>query len=196
MQAMFGPQCDTDFMDKLRLEQAHQRRLEREQEARDAEKAAEDWRRANEQAVGELRSTIQSVLKPTLDQVWTPPEGAVPRIDEAARRLATVATSGFDSAWLDRLNAQLAGMDFWQPIADAMSTKDAGALKTAATQLLTGPGVSQLWDVEIIKQRVKDELAKQDAQGQITDTVMQALAADLHGHLNSFLAFIPASPVG
>jgi hypothetical protein len=178
MTTEFGPQANTAFMDQLALDRAKRRRLEREQEAKDAEKAADDWQRANEQAVNELRSTIEGVLKPTLDQVWSPPEGAVPRIDEAARRLATVATSGFGSEWLNQLNAQFAGMSFWQPIADAMSKGDEGALKAAATQLLSGPAVSQLWDIEIIKQKVRDELARQNAQEQIMQTVMQQLSAE------------------
>jgi hypothetical protein len=178
MTAEFGPQANTAFMDQLAMDRAKRRRLEREEEAKNAEKAAEDWQRANEQAVNELRSTIEGVLKPTLDQVWTPPEGSVPRIDEAARRLATVATSGFGSEWLDQLNTQFAGMSFWQPIADAMSKGDEGALKAAATQLLSGPAVSQLWDINVIKQKVRDELARQNAQEQIINTVMQELSAE------------------
>lgn len=178
---LYGPQEDTSFLDQLAMDRARQRRLERERESAEERQAADEttriWQQSMEQANDRLRSLVEGAIQPTLHEVWKPPEDDR-RIDEWARRLATVATSGFDSAWLEELNAQFGGMSFWEPIAQAMASGDEGALKQAAAQLLAGPGVTQLWDKELIKQRIREDLARQNAQEEIIQTIMQELSAE------------------
>jgi len=123
-----------------------------------------------------LKSIIEGVIQPTLAEVWQPAGGEA-RMDENARRLATVATQGFGSAWLESLNAQYQGMDFWQPIADAMASGDSAALKGAAEKVLTGENLSQLWDKDVIIARVKEKLQEQNMAAEFA----AAIAAELQG---------------
>lgn len=152
-----------------------------EEQQKAAEKAAKAAGKAMTSAFSEaassIVSTIESVIQPSLSEVWSPPEGAEVHIDEAARRLATVATSGFGSEWLGQLDTQFAGMEFWQPIAEAIKSGDATALQGAATDILT-QNVTALWDVEAIKAAVRQQLQQQQLREKIIEQVRQELAAE------------------
>jgi hypothetical protein len=152
-----------------------------EEQQKAAEKAAKAAGKAMTSAFSEaantIVSTIESVIQPSLSEVWSPPEGAEIHIDEAARQLATVATSGFGSEWLGQLDTQFAGMEFWQPITEAMQSGDATALQGAATDILT-QNVTALWDVEAIKAAVRQQLQQQNLRDQIIEQVRQELAAE------------------
>jgi hypothetical protein len=127
-------------------------------------------------AANDLRSTIEGVIKPSLDEVWKP-AGEQTNIDEWARRVATIATSGFSSEWLTKASEQFGGEAFFKPILDAMQSGDEGALKGAANDLLT-KNVTQLWDVETIKTKVREQLQQQNLRQQIIDQVQAELAAE------------------
>ena len=144
--------------------------------AAQAKKAAGDMAKVAKEMAERVGSAIESIVKPTLDEVWQPPEETA-RFDEAARRLATVATSGFGSEWLQSLNQQFAGLDFWQPITEAMQSGDEGALQAAAGSILTNQ-VTRLWDLDQIKQQVRQQLQAQDAKNQIIEQVKQELGAE------------------
>lgn len=169
------------FNNKTEQERINERKKAEDQAAREMEqlqhRGAKAMTKSFDQAAQQIRSTIESVLSPSLDEVWKPPEGAEVRIDEAARRLATVTTAGFGSEWLNQLNTQFAGQDFWKPMADAMASGDAGALKAAANNILTN-SVTSLWDVEAIKQKVREQLQQQNLRQQIIDQVQAELAAE------------------
>lgn len=187
----FGGQMDTFTHGRMLagLQTASDKRLAyQEAQQKEEEKAASELEKLQQrgakamtksfdQAAQQIRSTIESVLQPTLDEVWKPPEGAEVRIDEAARRLATVTTAGFGSEWLNSLNTQFAGQDFWKPMADAMASGDVGALKNAANSILMG-NVTQLWDVEAIKQKVREQLQQQNLRQAIIDQVQTELATE------------------
>ncbi len=123
-----------------------------------------------------LRSTIESVLQPTLSEVWKPPEGAEGRIDEWARRLATMSTGNLDSEWRAQLTAQFGGQGFFQPIMDALSAGDSGALAAAVNNVLMGPGVMQLWDKDLIKAKVLEDMRAKNAREELVNTVMAELS--------------------
>jgi len=142
-----------------------------------AKKAADDTRSAFEGAFNTIKGMVDNQLTPSLDEVWKPPEAGTENIDEAARRLATVSTSGFSSEWLTALNQQFAGLDFWQPISEAMASGDEGALKSAADDILLN-NVTKLWDIEAVKENVKRQLQEQNARQQIMDTIMAELTAE------------------
>ncbi len=168
---LYGPQQDTSFLDQLNLE-----RVRREREAQ--EELQQVQLSGARETADRLKSTIEGILgQTTLSEVWQAPADTS-RIDENARRLATVATSGFGSEWLAQLNTQFGGMGFWQPIADAMQAGDEGALREAATNLLTGPDVSKLWDIELIKQRVREQLQADNLRQQLVETIQQEMAAE------------------
>jgi len=141
------------------------------------EKAGKALAKSFEEATRSIVSTIESVLQPTLDEVWTPPEGAEVRFDEAARRLATVSTEGFGSEWLQTLATQFEGADFFQPIIAAMEGGDPEALKNAATNILMN-NITSLWDVEVIKQQVRQQLQQQQLRQQIIDQVKAELSLE------------------
>ncbi len=146
-----------------------------------AEEAAEQGQKAivgsMRKAGQELEGIISGVIRPTLSEVWKPPEGDDTRIDESARRLATVATTGFGSEWLTQLNQQFAGMSFWEPIAQAMQTGDETALREAANQILTNQ-VTQLWDKELIKSKVREQLQQQQIRESLIEEVSKELGAE------------------
>lgn len=141
-----------------------------------AKKGAKAMVSAFQQAANELKGVIESAIKPTLDEVWKPPEDA-PRMDEAARRLATVATSGFQSEWLNQLATQFQGQEFFQPVVDAMQSGDEGALKEAATTILQTQ-VAKLWDVNLIKEQVRQQLQQQQLKENIIGMIEQELSAE------------------
>ncbi len=141
-----------------------------------AKDVAGDIKSAFSSAFSDLKSAIESQIKPTLDEVWSPPADAG-RIDEAARRLATVSTEGFGSEWLNSLNTQFSGMDFWQPITEAMTSGDDTALRTAAQDILTN-NVTALWDVELIKERVRADLREQNMRQEIVNTIAEEMLAE------------------
>lgn len=148
-----------------------------EEQQKAAKAAGKAMTSAFSEAASSIVSTIESVIQPSLSEVWSPPEGAEVHIDEAARRLATVATSGFGSEWLGQLDTQFAGMEFWQPIAEAIKSGDATALQGAATDILT-QNVTALWDVEAIKAAVRQQLQQQQLREKIIEQVRQELAAE------------------
>lgn len=141
-----------------------------------SESANKSMTKSFDKAADQLRSTIESVIKPSLSEVWQP-AGEEGNIDEWARRVATVATSGFSSEWLNQAAAQFGGQSFFQPIMDAMQGGDEGALKAAANDLLTR-NVTALWDVETIKARVRQQLQEQNLRQQIIDQVQAELSAE------------------
>lgn len=143
--------------------------------AKSSQQAARSFAKPFEDAAKNITSVIENVVQPTLSEVWQPPVDEA-RFDENARRLATVATSGFGSEWLNQLNTQFAGMDFWQPITQAMAMGDTEALKAAATNLLTN-NVTALWDVEAIKSQVRAQLQQQ----QLRENIIAQIQAELSG---------------
>lgn len=143
--------------------------------AKSAQTAARNFAKPFEDAAKNITSVIENVVQPTLSEVWQPPVDEA-RFDENARRLATVATSGFGSEWLNQLNTQFAGMDFWQPITEAMAMGDTEALKQAATNLLAN-NVTALWDVEAIKNQVRAQLQQQ----QLRENIIAQIQAELSG---------------
>lgn len=141
-----------------------------------AKQSATAMTKSFDQAANSLRSTIESVIKPSLSEVWQP-AGQEGPIDEWARRVATIATSGFSSEWLQEASKQFGGQSFFAPILQAMQGGDEGALKQAATDLLT-KNVTALWDVETIKARVRQQLQEQNLRQQIIDQVQAELAGE------------------
>jgi hypothetical protein len=123
-----------------------------------------------------LSNAISSVIQPTLSEVWQAPEDAA-RIDEWARRMADVATNGLGSQWAPALQQQFAGQSFMQPFFDAMAGGDNEAAKAAATQILTN-NITQLWDVNLIKQRVREQLQQQNARQALIDQIQQELGSE------------------
>ncbi len=182
-------------------EQAETRANERI--AKSSQQAARSFAKPFEDAAKNITSVIENVVQPTLSEVWQPPVDEA-RFDENARRLATVATSGFGSEWLNQLNTQFAGMDFWQPITQAMAMGDTEALKQAATDLLTN-NVTALWDVEAIKNQVRAQLQQQklreniiaqiqaelSGEGGISTVVPAAIDAGLQGLEEQLPEFLP-----
>lgn len=143
--------------------------------AKSSQQAARSFAKPFEDAAKNITSVIENVVQPTLSEVWQPPVDEA-RFDENARRLATVATSGFGSEWLAQLNTQFAGMDFWQPITQAMQMGDVEALKAAATNLLAN-NVTALWDVEAIKSQVRAQLQQQ----KLRENIIAQIQAELSG---------------
>lgn len=139
-------------------------------------KAADDTEDAYQGAFNTVQSAVENQLTPTLNDVWKPPEGG-DTFDEDAKRLATVSTDGFASEWLNQLNTQYAGMDWWAPITEAMQSGDSSKLQAAATDILNN-NVTALWDVEKIKEGVRKQLQEQNAKQQIMDTIMAELTAE------------------
>ncbi len=143
-------------------------------------RAQEEGTRAYESALADtastLRSTIESVMQPTLSEVWQPPADAGGRIDEWARRLATMSGGNLSSEWRDQLTAQFGGQGFYQPVMDALSAGDSGALSAAVNNILLGPGVTQMWDKELIKARVLEQLQASNAREELINTVMAELS--------------------
>lgn len=142
-----------------------------------AEEAADAFKTSFTNAADDLKTLIENEIQPTLSEVWSP-SGEEQRMDEDARRLATLVTEGFNSEWLNQLNTKYAGMSFWEPITAAMESGDEGALRAAAESLLTGPEVSMLWDTELIKERVRQKIIQDNARQQIIDMVMQELSGE------------------
>jgi TP901 family phage tail tape measure protein len=168
-------ELQADFQRKIDQERIDERQKLEEDAAKESAKA---FQSSFEGAADNIRGTIESVIKPTLSEVWQPPEvGEGQRMDEAARRLATVATSGFGSEWLDQLNQQFAGQDFFQPIRDAMASGNQEALQAAATDILTNQ-VTKLWDVGLIKNQVRQQLQQDQLRQQLIDLVQQEMSAE------------------
>jgi hypothetical protein len=124
----------------------------------------------------DMKSIIQGVIQPTLSEVWTAP-GDDRRVDEWARRLATMAGGNLNSEWRDQLTAQFGGEVFFQPVMDALAAQDPTALSAAVTNLLSGGG-TQLFDKELIKQRVREQLQQQNLMSELIATVQAELAAE------------------
>jgi len=133
-------------------------------------------------AADDIAGIIESKLQPSLNEVWSPDAaGGAQHADEWARRLATVATGGFGSEWLTQLQSQFQGQTFWQPIANAITSGDGGQLQAAATAALTQfqQGlVPQLWDVELIKNQVRQQLQQQQIKEQLIQQVKEELGAE------------------
>ena len=142
------------------------------EKAEDAAKAISD---SFESAFNNLKSVVDSVAKPSLEEVYTPPVDDA-NFDEDARRLATVATSGFGSEWLNQLSTQFEGQDFFQPVLDAMQAGDEGALKEAAAAILD-KNVTALWDADLIKERVRTQIE----QSNLREEFLNAITAELAG---------------
>lgn len=170
----------SDIAAKFQIENEQRKRDEakkaNEESAKAAEKAAKTMTSSFNKAANDIAGVISSVIRPTLDEVWQPPADQA-RFDENARRLATVATQGFGSEWLNQLNTQFAGMDFWQPIAQAMQGGDVGALKQAATDILVN-NVTALWDVDTIKSQVRQQLQQQQLRENLIAEVQAELMAE------------------
>lgn len=152
-------------------------RSEMEQAGKDAAKGlSSGLTSALESAFSDLKSMVSNVVQPSLDEIWQPPSDDT-RFDEDARRLATVATSGFSSEWLAGLEAQFAGQDFFAPILDAMQAGDEGALKAAASEILQN-NVSALWDPEIVKAQVREQVQQTNLREEFLNAITEQLAAE------------------
>lgn len=136
-----------------------------------------DYVREMERATERIKGLIEGELQPTLSEVWSAPEDGR-RVDEWARRAATLATEGLNSEWISQLQAQFGGQSFWEPVAAAIQSGDDSAIRQAATDLLSGPGVSQLWDKELIKERVRNSLIEQNLRQELVDTIYAELAGE------------------
>jgi len=128
-------------------------------------------------ASNDLQTLVSSQIQPTLSDVWQPPQQDQ-HIDEWARRAATLATDGLSSEWLPALQSQFGGTDFWQPVADAVASGDDSAVKKAMTDLLAGGGDPQLFDTELIKQRVRDAISQQNVRQELIDTITAELQGE------------------
>jgi hypothetical protein len=193
----------TDFVIQNEQRKRDEAKKAQEEQAKAAEKSAQVMTKSFKQAATDISGIISSVIQPTLSEVWQPPADTG-RFDENARRLATVATQGFGSEWLNQLNQQFTGMDFWQPITEAMQSGDSAALQEAATQLLTN-NVTALWDVEAIKSQVRQQLQQQQlreniiaevqaelmAEGGISSVVPAAVDVGLQGFEEQLPEFLP-----
>lgn len=158
------------------FEISERERVEKEG-AKFAEDAQKEQERRTEEAYDNMRSVVESVMQPTLSEVYKPPPGFEQRIDESARRLADVANLGGKSPWADVLMKQYAGQGWWQPMADAIASGNRDAMANAASTILANPAdVTMMWDVPMIVQKVKDQLAAQNARKQIMDVVMAELS--------------------
>lgn len=172
-----SPQMVKQKRDLEDIRLAHLDRVEAEEQAeKQADRLGSAMSSSLRDAASEMSSIISGAIRPTLDEVWKPPEDAA-NMDEAARRLATVSTAGFGSEWLNQLNQQFTGMSFWQPIADAMAAGDDAGLKEAANNILTNQ-VTQLWDKELIKQQVRQQLQQQQMRDAIIQEVQNELGAE------------------
>lgn len=135
------------------------------------------YQREIEKNNNRLQSLIEKQLAPTLQEVWEAPADDR-RIDENARRLADVAVKGFSSPWLKGLEQTFGGQEFFNPIVQAIESGDSGQLQQAANSILTSPALSQLWDIELVKERVRADLQAQNAHAELVKTVMQELTAE------------------
>jgi hypothetical protein len=148
-------------------------------ETRAADKAAKERERKAKEDYDSLRSVIESVMQPTLGEVWQPKDEYITRIDEDARRLADVGKLGGKSPWADALMQKYAGQGWWQPMADAITSGNRDAMEAAANQMLTNPeALTRMYDVPTIVQKVKDALAAQNAREEIMRAVMEQLAGE------------------
>lgn len=159
---------------------ADAKRAQEEEVQRDAEKAASaietSFTRAADTMADRLTSAIENEIAPTLQEVWQPGEGEQ-RADEWARRLATVATSGLGSEWTTQLQQQFGGQSFFQPVADAIAGGDNAGAMEAARQVLIN-NVADLYDINLMAQRVREKLAQQDAKNRLIAEVQKALGAE------------------
>lgn len=177
-----GIQMTTVADDKAAAtEIAEHKAREEERAAKQAQRAWErqqrEYARQVEANARQLQSLVERNLTPTLSEVWEAPVDDR-RIDENARRLADVASKGFASPWLASLRSMFGGQDFFQPIIEAINAGDGGMLQRAASSLLTSPALTQLWDIELIKQKVREDYARQNARQQLINTVMQELSSE------------------
>lgn len=145
--------------------------------AKAAEESAETFVSSYNAAADRLRGLIDQQIQPSLSEVWQAPADDR-NIDEWARRAATLATQGLNSEWIGQLQQQFGGMSFWEPIAQAIQSGDDAALREAATNLLSGPGVMQLWDKELIKQRVRESLQQQNMREELIGEIFRELSAE------------------
>lgn len=122
-----------------------------------------------------LRSAVESQIKPTLAEVWSPGGGEEARIDEWGRRAATIMTQGLNSEWIPALNAQFGGTDFWQPIQAAIAAGDTAGAQNLLGNLLT-QNPQALWDKELIKQRVIQQLQQDNARTELINAVTAELS--------------------
>lgn len=152
--------------------------FEKQQEAAEesAQAIAKSFTSAADTMADRLTSAIENEITPSLQEVWSPGEGEA-RADEWARRLATVATSGLSSEWITQLQQQFGGQSFFQPVMDAISAGDQAGAMAAAKEVLIN-NVTQLYDVNLMAQRVKAKLAQQDAKGQLIKAVQEALGSE------------------
>lgn len=160
-------------------DQAIEAQTTKEESMKEAgEKAADAFSSSFSTAFDSIGSMIEQQLQPTLQEVFQLDTDTA-RVDEDARRLATVVTEGFGSEWLSGLAEKFGGESFFQPIITAMESSDEGALKAAASGLLNDAiSRSQLIDKELIKQRVKQQLIEQQVKQDLIDQVRAELAAE------------------
>ncbi len=128
-------------------------------------------------AADELSNIVQNVMQPTLAEVWQPANGEQQRIDEWARRAATIMTNGLGSEWIPALKEQFGGTDFWQPIQDALDSGDIGTAQNLLGELLT-KNPEKLWDKELIKQKVRDSITEQNLRQELIDTITSELQGE------------------
>ncbi len=145
--------------------------------AKSAKEAADATKDAFTGAIDTIKGAVETQLKPTLDEVWKIPEESVTRVDESARRLATVSTSGFASEWLGQLTEQFGEQEFFQPVMDAIASGDEAALKAAADKVLT-ENITKLWNVELIKEKTRAALRAQNARQAILDVITEELIGE------------------
>lgn len=146
-----------------------------------SERAAQQFATSFQQAADEIGNTISGKLQTTFQEVFKLPEGATDQADEPARRLATVAAAGFGSEWLTQLNAQFAGQDFWAPMTAAMQSGSGEQLQAAATGILQqfSQGlITNLFDVNVIRNQVRAEMVQKRLREQLIEEVRAGLGTE------------------
>jgi hypothetical protein len=152
-----------------------------EAEQRTDERAARSMTSAFTKAADDIGNIIGGKLQTTFQDVFKLPESGTENADEPARRLATVAAAGFGSEWLTQLNQQFSGAAFWQPMAQAMAAGDEGQLKAAATtalQQFQQGLITDLWNVEQIRNQVRSEFQAKRIREQLIEEVKAQLGTE------------------
>ncbi len=102
-----------------------------------------------------------------------PPEETF-RVDEWARRLQAVVNDG-SNQFAQSAVESFAGERFIQPLADAVASGDPQAISDAAAEIINGPDLFALMDIDGAIEQAQGLIEQQDLQQQINDAIVAGI---------------------
>lgn len=125
------------------------------------------------EALSGIKSAVSQISGLTFSEILPPQETF--RVDEWVRRLAAVAQDG-SNEWATKAVETFGGQAFIQPLADAIAANDPAAISAAAEELINGPNIIKLMNIEGAIDAAADIQASQNLQDKVDQLIIDGLA--------------------